>query len=65
MKNTESYFGLENHNGRITADAGKTYLPLYSEMTINEFDDLVSDIEIWREEELSESDIEDLKEILS
>lgn len=65
MKNTESHFGLENHDGQITADEGDTYLPKYHDMNVGEFEMLVYDIENWREEKLSAEEIEDLKAILS
>jgi len=64
MRHTETYFGLENHNGKITADNGKTYLPKYQEMSITKFEELVADIEDWLEKELTEEEVEDLKEIL-
>lgn len=65
MRNTESFFGLENHDGRITPDAGKTYLKPYSSMTATEFYDLVAHIEKWRDENLSTEELDDLEKILA
>jgi len=65
MFNDESHFGLENHDGRITADGGKTFLKTYSLMTASEFYELVRDIENWRDENLSLDELNDLEEILS
>lgn len=61
---TETDFGLENHNGRITADGGKTYLLKYDNMSNKEFEALVTDIEFWLETELSQQDRHDLINVL-
>jgi len=65
MKNTENSFGLQNINGKISADGGKTFLPKYQEMKSHTFETLVFDIELFNGQDLTESEINDLKEILS
>jgi len=62
MRHTESYFGLENHSGRITADGGSSYLPKLHEM--EDFSELVVDIEHWLGKDLNIDELDDLVEIL-
>ena len=64
MKKTETYFGLENHDGQITADEGRSYCPKLAEMTCDDVNDLILDIENWLEKTLTDNDLQDLKEIL-
>ena len=64
MTHTESHFGLENIDGKISADGGKTFLPKFGEMTYSEFDTLVKDIEYHIEKKFDECEIADLIEIL-
>ena len=64
MGHTETFFGLQNINGKISADNGDSFLPKYADMTGDEFESLVFDIEWHVEAKLGESDIEQLKEIL-
>jgi len=64
MKHTETHFGLENHSGKITADNGETYLKPFQEMSVEDFEGLVVDIEHWKEASLNSDEIQDLKEIL-
>lgn len=65
MKNTETYFGLQEIDGKITANDGETFLKSYQDMSSDEFNELVTDIENWKEETLTEQDIDDLKEVLN
>lgn len=65
MRHSESHFGLEKINGKISADGGESYLPQYSEMSIDEFESLVFDIENHLEKKLYDDEINDLKEILA
>ena len=60
-----NFFGLQKHGDRITADEGRTFLKPFFEMTTEEFEELVFDIECWRDETLSDNDISDLIKILS
>ena len=64
MRHSESYFGLENIGGRISADGGESFLPKYVEMSMEDFNDLVFDIENHIEKELSDDEISELKDIL-
>jgi len=65
MKLTESHFGLIRTENGISADGGKTILPKYQEMKSHTFETLVFDIELFNGQDLTESEINDLKEILS
>ena len=65
MENSETYFGLLNISGEISADGGETFLPKYADMSTKFFEDLVFDIEYYIEKELTPIEINDLKEILS
>ena len=64
MKNTENSFGLQNINGKISADGGKTFLPKYSEMSDEIFQNLILDIEFFIDRPVKQEDINDLIEIL-
>ena len=65
MKLTESHFGLIRTENGISADGGKTTLPKYQEMKGHTFETLVFDIELFNGQDLTESEINNLKEILS
>ena len=65
MDNTEEFYGLIEIKNKISADNGKTFLPSYEEMTEKEKKILYLDIENYIERELTDKDLEDLKEILS
>lgn len=64
MRKTEASFGLVRICGRISADNGATYLPGFAEMPDAKFNELIHDIEAWKEERMTLSDIQDLAEIL-
>ena len=65
MTNTETSFGLQNINGKISADGGRTFLPKYSEMADEMFQNLILDVEFFLERPIDERDVNDLIEILS
>jgi len=65
MRNTETHFGLQNIDGKITADNGESFLPTLQEMTNTEYHELYAAICHWLDiGELSEEDEEDLQEIV-
>lgn len=64
MYYTESHFGLIEIDGKISADGGKTFLKKYADITPDEYEKLVFDIENHIEHELVFQEHHDLKEIL-
>lgn len=64
MTYTETYFGLINVNGKISADNGKTYLPSYDSMSAEYFEYLIFDIENHIEKTLNQYELKALIELL-
>lgn len=65
MRNSETYYGLTKMQEGVSADNGETILPQYDEMTPDEWRGLILDIEYYLSKNLSEQEVEDIKEILS
>ncbi len=65
MVHTESYFGLQEIDGKITGDDGKTYYPKYRDMSTEDFNCACYEVEYWLGRPLSDQDVADLKEIFS
>ena len=62
---TETYYGLENHDGQITANNGYSYLPKLLDMDSDEFGNLVFDIETWLEKDLNMGELDGLTKLLA